>query len=112
MVAYCASNWDACSLQHDASVICISRGTLHRRKQNFVDAMDDYLTAMDKCGHQQDLPVYRHASRQLVLTYNDFALSCFRKKNFDEAILLLNKAIKEEKREKGLYVNRGGKCLS
>ena len=88
---------------------CFLRGTLHRKSQNFTAAVDDYLKAMDKCGHGQDLPVYRHASRQLVLTYNDFALSCFKKRKFDSAILLLNKAIKEEKGEKGLYLNRGGK---
>jgi hypothetical protein len=27
---------------------------------------------------------------------------------YDEAVVLLNKAIKEEKNEKGLYINRGG----
>lgn len=31
------------------------------------------------------------------------------KKYYEEAILLLNKALKGEQREKGLYVNRGGK---
>ena len=74
--------------------------------------MDDYLKAMDKCGHQQDLPVYKQASRQLVLTYNDFALNCFKKKRFENAIALLNKAIQEEKWEKGLYLNRGGRCVA
>jgi len=85
------------------------RGTLYRKSQNFTEAVDDYLKAMDKCGHQQDLPVYKQASRQLVLTYNDFALSCFKKKRFENAIALLNKAIQEEKLEKGLYLNRGGR---
>ena len=28
---------------------------------------------------------------------------------YDEAVVLLNKAIKGEKKEKGLYINRGGK---
>lgn len=30
--------------------------------------------------------------------------------HYDEAVTLLNKAIKSEKKEKGLYVNRGGMC--
>ena len=32
----------------------------------------------------------------------------FRRRRFNEAVTLLNKAVKEEKREKGLYLNRGG----
>ena len=70
--------------------------------------MDDFLTAMDKVNHQQGSDVYRNASRQLVLTYNDFAMECFRQRHFNEAVVLLNKAIKEEKTERGLYLNRGG----
>jgi len=46
-----------------------------------------------------------------LLTYNDFAVECFSKGFFEEAIILLNKAIKGEKREKGLYVNRGGRLF-
>lgn len=34
-----------------------------------------------------------------------------RKGFYDEAVVLLNKAIKGEKNEKGLYINRGGICL-
>jgi hypothetical protein len=52
--------------------------------------------------------VYIESQRQLLLTYNDFAVECFTKGFYDEAIILLNKAIKGEKREKGLYINRGG----
>ena len=73
--------------------------------------MDDYLTAMDKCSHNQDCAVYQNASRHLVLTYNDFAMECFRQRYFDEAVTLLNQAIKEEKSEKGLYLNRGGELV-
>ncbi len=66
---------------------------------------------MDKVCHQQDSDVYQNASKQLVLTYNDFAMECFRQRHFNEAVLLLNRAIKEEKKEKGLYLNRGGKII-
>ena len=55
--------------------------------------------------------MYSDAQRQLLLTYNDFAVECFQKSFYDEAIILLNKAIKGEKNEKGLYVNRGGNYL-
>ena len=84
------------------------RGALYRRLGDFNAAVDDYLAAMDKCGHSQDCEVYQSASRHLVLTYNDFAMECFRQRYFDEAVTLLNKAISEEKGEKGLYLNRGG----
>ena len=33
----------------------------------------------------------------------------YSKRFYDEAVVLLNKAIKGEKKEKGLYINRGGK---
>lgn len=51
---------------------------MHRRMGDFSAAVDDFLVAMDKCAHQQECQVYRDASRQLVLTYNDFAVECFR----------------------------------
>jgi hypothetical protein len=66
------------------------------------------LLALDKCDHNEDSPVYSGAQRQLLLTYNDFAVECFNKGYYDEAVILLNKAIKGEKNEKGLYINRGG----
>ncbi len=78
---------------------------------DFNAAVDDYLMAMEKCGYQQECNVYQNASKQLVLTYNDFAMECFKQKHFDNAVTLLNRAIKAEKKEKGLYLNRGGKDL-
>jgi len=86
-----------------------NRGALHRKLCDFNSAIDDFLLALDKCDHDEDSPVYNDSQRQLLLTYNDFAVECFTKGFYDEAIILLNKAIKGEKREKGLYVNRGGK---
>jgi hypothetical protein len=76
---------------------------------DFNAAVDDFLLAMDKCEHRQDSSIYTNASRQLVFTYNSFAMECFKQRHFDSAVTLLNKAIKEEKTEKGLYMNRGGK---
>lgn len=85
----------------------VLRGTLHRRLADFNAAIDDFLLALDKCDHNEESPVYIESQRQLLLTYNDFAVECFTKGFYDEAIILLNKAIKGEKREKGLYINRG-----
>ena len=56
----------------------LGRGALHRQVGSFSAAVDDFLMAMDKCNHQRESAVYRDASRQLVLTYNDFAVECFR----------------------------------
>ncbi|KAF6022679.1 TTC16 [Bugula neritina] len=83
------------------------RGALHRNLLDFNSAVDDYLIAMDKTNHDEFSEVYQYSQRQLLLTYNDFAIECFKKKYYQEAILLLNKALKGEQREKGLYVNRG-----
>jgi hypothetical protein len=66
---------------------------------------------LDKTDHNEESPIYIDAQRQLLLTYNDFAVECFNKGYYEEAIILLNKAIKGEKREKGLYINRGGRCF-
>ena len=79
---------------------------------DFNSAIDDFLLALDKCDHNEESPVYIESQRQLLLTYNDFAVECFTKGFYDEAIILLNKAIKGEKREKGLYINRGGNISS
>lgn len=83
------------------------RGSLHRRTADYNAAIDDYLLALDKTDHNEEHPAYGESQRQLLLTYNDFAVECFTKGFYEEAIILLNKAIKGEKREKGLYVNRG-----
>ena len=89
--------------------LSLYRGALHRKLGDYNAAIDDFLLALDKCDHDEDSPVYSDSQRQLLLTYNDFAVECFTKGFYEEAIILLNKAIKGEKREKGLYVNRGGK---
>ena len=41
-------------------------------------AIDDYLLAMDKRDHDYHDVVYKEAQRQLLLSYNDFAVECFR----------------------------------
>lgn len=88
--------------------VSLIRGSLHRRLGDYNAAIDDFLLALDKCEHNEESPVYIDSQRQLLLTYNDFAVECFTKDFYEEAIILLNKAIKGEKREKGLYINRGG----
>lgn len=85
----------------------VLRGALHRRLNDFNAAIDDFLLALDKCDHDEDSPVYGNSQRQLLLTYNDFAVECFVKGYYEEALILLNKAIKGEKSERGLYINRG-----
>ncbi|XP_067398296.1 tetratricopeptide repeat protein 16 [Emydura macquarii macquarii] len=86
----------------------IFRGTLHRRLKDFNSAIDDYIKATELC--EEEGAEATEAQRQLLLTYNDFAVHCYTKGFFEEAVLLLNKALKAEKNEKGLYVNRGD-CL-
>lgn len=85
----------------------VFRGALHRLQADFNAAIDDYLLAMDKTDHNEGNKTYMEAQRQLLLCYNDFAVECFSKGFYDEALVLLNKAIKGEKKEKGLYINRG-----
>lgn len=85
----------------------VFRGALHRRQGDFNAAIDDYMLAMDKTDHNESNSTYKEAQRQLLLCYNDFAVECFSKGFYDEAVVLLNKAIKGEKKEKGLYINRG-----
>lgn len=90
-------------------VLCfVTRGALYRKLNDFNSAIDEFLLALDKADHNEEDPVYAKSQRQLLLTYNDFAVECFTKGFYDEAIILLNKSIKGEKNEKSLYVNRGG----
>lgn len=51
------------------------------------------------------------AQRQLLQTYNDLAVDCLLRGFFQEAVQLLNKAIRVEKHELALYLNRGGTHL-
>ncbi|XP_027279584.1 tetratricopeptide repeat protein 16 isoform X1 [Cricetulus griseus] len=82
------------------------RGTLHRRLQQFDPAVEDFLKAMDMVTDSQDNLVQK-TQRQLLLTYNDFAVHCYTQGAYQEGVLLLNKAIRDEQNEKGLYINRG-----
>ncbi|XP_058843214.1 tetratricopeptide repeat protein 16-like [Acipenser ruthenus] len=83
------------------------RGTLYRRLKDFNTAIDDFILALDQSGGEEGRSVQAEAQRQLLLTYNDFAVHCFTRGFYEEAVMLLNKAIGMEKREKGLYINRG-----
>ncbi|XP_032905251.1 tetratricopeptide repeat protein 16 isoform X2 [Amblyraja radiata] len=85
----------------------IFRGTVFRRLKNFNAAIDDYLHVLNKVSNMKQSETYLETQRQLLLTYNDFAVHCYHKGFYEEAILLLNQSIKEEKQEKGLYINRG-----
>ncbi|KAK7478800.1 hypothetical protein BaRGS_00030011 [Batillaria attramentaria] len=56
----------------------VLRGALHRKLNDFNAAIDDFLLALDKCDHDEENPTYANAQRQLLLTYNDFAVEyCF-----------------------------------
>ncbi|XP_025060794.1 tetratricopeptide repeat protein 16 isoform X2 [Alligator sinensis] len=86
----------------------IFRGTLYRRLKDFNAAIDDYIRAVELV--EVGGPASLEVQHQLLLTYNDFAVHCYTRGCFEEALLLLNKALKADKNEKGLYVNRGD-CL-
>lgn len=83
------------------------RGTMYRRLQEFDAAVEDLLKALDMMSESQERTV-QQAQRQLLLTYNDFAVHCYLQGAYQEGVLLLNKALKDEQQEKGLYINRGG----
>ncbi|XP_020730578.2 tetratricopeptide repeat protein 16 isoform X3 [Odocoileus virginianus] len=84
----------------------VFRGTLYRRLQDFDLAVEDFLKALDMMSeHQEEL--VQQAQRQLLLAYNDFAVRCYLQGAYQESVLLLSKALKDEQQEKGLYINRG-----
>ena len=60
--------------------ILLTRGAIHRQSGQYVRAVDELLTAVDKCkGEERERgSTYSAACRQLVLTYNDFAIQCFK----------------------------------
>uniref|UniRef100_A0A8C6EFY5 Tetratricopeptide repeat domain 16 n=1 Tax=Moschus moschiferus TaxID=68415 RepID=A0A8C6EFY5_MOSMO len=82
------------------------RGTMYRRLQDFDLAVEDFLKALDMMSEHQEKLV-QQAQRQLLLAYNDFAVHCYMQGAYQESVLLLNKALKDEQQEKGLYINRG-----
>ncbi|KAG8447964.1 hypothetical protein GDO86_015171, partial [Hymenochirus boettgeri] len=87
----------------------VFRGTMYRKLNEFSAAVDDLVTAMNLC-HLQDpmeIQLQAEATEQLHLAYNDFAVHCYVKGFYQEALLLLNKALKGETSKKELYVNRG-----
>ncbi|XP_017162121.1 tetratricopeptide repeat protein 16-like isoform X2 [Poecilia reticulata] len=90
------------------------RGTLYRRLKEFISAIEDLVQAAELCEPKEEeerkesSSVLKEVQLQLALTYNDFAVQCFGRGLYDEALLLLNKAVKEDRHLGGLYLNRGG----
>ncbi|XP_029999026.1 tetratricopeptide repeat protein 16-like [Sphaeramia orbicularis] len=90
------------------------RGTLCRRMKDFGAAIADLVHTVElsedeegvggQGGKQEE---EEEAKFQLVLTYNDLAVQCFCRGLYEEATLLLNKAIEDQKNQAGLYLNRG-----
>ncbi|CAK6976181.1 tetratricopeptide repeat protein 16-like%2C partial [Scomber scombrus] len=93
------------------------RGILYRRLKDFTAAIEDLVQAVEldeEAGEESrcqvkatDEEAGEDSRCQLVLTYNDFAVQCFSKGLYAEAMVLLNKGIDEEKEQAGLYLNRG-----
>nr|XP_031533072.1 tetratricopeptide repeat protein 16 [Vicugna pacos] len=84
----------------------VFRGTMYRRLREFDAAVEDFLKALDMMTESQK-ELVQQAQRQLLLAYNDFAVHCYMQGAYQESVLLLNKALKDEQKEKGLYINRG-----
>lgn len=94
------------------------RGILYRRLKDFTAAIEDLILAVEFCGVGEDPPqggmqdnsedLEEDAQTQLVLTYNDFAIRCFSRGLYGEAIMLLNKAIEKQRDASELFINRGG----
>ncbi|XP_026786845.1 tetratricopeptide repeat protein 16 isoform X2 [Pangasianodon hypophthalmus] len=93
------------------------RGILYRRLKDFTAAIEDLMLAVefsdDGAKHpegekpEESKDLEQDAHIQLVLTYNDFAVHCFTQGFYSEAIMLLTKAIHEQRDESGLFINRG-----
>ncbi|KAI4876557.1 hypothetical protein NFI96_016602, partial [Prochilodus magdalenae] len=93
------------------------RGILYRRQKDFIAALEDLVLAVELNdagaeGSKTEKPdnskgLKEDAKVQLVLTYNDFAVHCFCQGFYSEAIMLLTKAIHEQRDESGLFINRG-----
>ncbi|CAH2316229.1 tetratricopeptide repeat 16 isoform X1 [Pelobates cultripes] len=91
----------------------IFRGTVHKGLKDYSAAVDDFVLAMQLCNADDEetdraMELHSQAEYQLLLTYNDFAVHCYKKGFYQEGVQLLNKALKGEKNRKELYVNRGG----
>ncbi|XP_042612670.1 tetratricopeptide repeat protein 16 isoform X1 [Cyprinus carpio] len=93
------------------------RGILYRRLKDFTAAIEDLVLSVEVRGAGEDPPqgdlqdnsedLEEDAQTQLVLTYNDFAIQCFSRGLYGEAIMLLNKAIEKQRNASELFINRG-----
>jgi tetratricopeptide (TPR) repeat protein len=61
----------------------LQRGILQKRLKDFNSAIDDFLMGLEKNQQSQvkDQVLYQNFQRQILLTYNDFALQCIQKGN-------------------------------
>jgi tetratricopeptide (TPR) repeat protein len=103
----------AIKLNPDKPEYLLQRGVLYKRSRDFIACIDDFINGLERMTEMKlhDAELEGNFKRQILLTYNDFAILCYERGLYDEAIVLLNKAIKTEKKEKGFYVNRGGSAF-
>ncbi|KAK1792320.1 hypothetical protein P4O66_012269 [Electrophorus voltai] len=86
----------------------IFRGTLYRRLNDFPAAIEDLALAVELGGEpERSVALEEDGRTQLALAYNDFAVHCFSRGFYSEAIMLLTRAICERRDESGLFINRG-----
>lgn len=69
----------------------LQRGIMYKKLQDFNSAIDDFLLGLDKINHDEKTnPIlFKNFQRHILLTYNDFAIVCYKKKLYDDAITLL-----------------------
>ena len=89
------------------------RGLVYRRLGDYKKAVDDLLESIAKmemveASDPSAAHIMADSRRQLILLLNDMSIDCFRRSMFDEAITLLNRAIRFDRNEVAFYVNRGG----
>ncbi|CAF0841401.1 unnamed protein product [Didymodactylos carnosus] len=85
----------------------LQKSIIYRNMKKFELASDECLLVFDKLNHNEQHRLYQQAQKQLVFIYNATAIKCLEKGLYDEAIELLNRAIKDEKSTYELYMNRG-----
>ncbi|CAF0762254.1 unnamed protein product [Didymodactylos carnosus] len=85
----------------------LQRSIIYRKMKKFELASDECLLVFDKLNHDEQHRLYQQAQKQFVFIYNATAIKCLEKNLYDEAIELLNRAIKDEKSTCELYMNRG-----
>lgn len=102
LAMYCINK--GLNVYRDSPKLLLLRASIHRKMENFEEALDDLERASL---HMNFENISEQVRTQIALTYNDIGKTLFSQERYRDAITPFNEAINFLGGDSGLFINRG-----